>query len=112
VFRARTVRELQQLKTDPDAVPVAAREFTRMDRVLIRVPAYGPGGSVPALRVHILNRAGQPMSELTASPAAAAGEQQIDVPIAGLAPGEYIVEIAAGGDAGEARELVGFRVVG
>jgi hypothetical protein len=112
VFRARTAREYQQLKTDPDAVPLATREFTRMDRLLIRVPAYGPGGSSPALSVHILNRAGQPMSELTATPALAAGEQQIDLPIAGLAPGEYIVEIAASGEGGDAKELLGFRVVG
>jgi VWFA-related protein len=112
LFRARTVREYQQLKSDPDAVPVAAREFTRTDRLLIRVPAYGPGATAPALSVHILNRAGQPMSELTAAPAAKPGEQQIELPVAGLAPGEYIVEIKAGGDSGEAKELVGFRVVG
>jgi VWFA-related protein len=112
VFRARTAREYQQLKTDPDAVPLATREFSRMDRLLIRVPAYGPGGSSPALSVHILNRAGQPMSELAATPALTAGEQQIDLPIAGLAPGEYVVEIAASGEGGDAKELLGFRVVG
>jgi VWFA-related protein len=112
VFRARTAREYQQIKSDPDAVPIATREFTRMDRLLIRIPAYGPGGSPPPLRVHILNRAGQPMNELTATPAAAAGQQQIDLPIAGLAPGEYVVEISAGGDGGDAKELLGFRVVG
>jgi VWFA-related protein len=112
VFRARTAREYQQLKTDPDAVPLAAREFSRMDRLLIRVPAYGPGGSTPALSVHMLNRAGQPMSELTATPAITAGEQQIDLPIAGLAPGEYVVEISASGEGGDAKELLGFRVVG
>ena len=66
VFRARTVREYQQLKADPDAVPLAAREFSRTDRLLVRVPAYGPGGTAPPLSVHILNRAGQPMSELPA----------------------------------------------
>ena len=58
VFRARTVRELQQIKADPDAVPVAVREFSRTDRLLIRVPAYGPGDTAPALSVHLLNRAG------------------------------------------------------
>jgi VWFA-related protein len=112
VFRARTAREYQQLKSDPDAVPLATREFSRMDRLFIRVPAYGPGGSSPALSVHILNRAGQPMSELTATPALTAGEQQIDLPVSGLAPGEYIVEIAASGEGGDAKELLGFRVVG
>jgi VWFA-related protein len=112
VFRARTVREYQQIKMDPDAVPIAAREFSRTDRVLIRVPAYGPGGTTPPLTVHILNRAGQQMSELSASPAVTPGEHQVDLPLAGLAPGEYLVEIKASGEGGETKELLGFRVTG
>ena len=39
------------------------------------------------------------------------GELQLDVPLSGLAPGEYVVEIKAG-DEGDAKELVGFRVTG
>ncbi len=42
VFRARTLRDFQQLKGDPKAVPVAAREFSRTDRLLVRIPAWGP----------------------------------------------------------------------
>jgi len=112
LFRARTVRDYQQLKTDADAVPVAAREFMRTDRLLIRVPAYGPGATTPPLSVHILNRAGQPMTELTATPAAKPGEQQIELPVSGLAPGEYLIEITTAAEGGEVKELVGFRVVG
>jgi hypothetical protein len=112
VFRARTVRDLQQLKSDPDAVPVPARDFSRTDRMLIRVPAYGPGGTSPKLSVHLLNRAGNAMTELTATPAPSPTEQSIDVPLTGLAPGEYVVEIKADGDGGGAQELVGFRVTG
>jgi len=112
MFRARTVREYQQLKADADAVPVAAREFTRTDRLFIRVPAYGPGSTTPAVSVHILNRAGQPMNELPVTPAATPGEQQIELPVSGLAPGEYIVEIKASGENGDAKELLGFRVLG
>ena len=47
VLRARTAREFQQLRTDADAVPIAAREFSRIEHLLIRVPAYGPGGTTP-----------------------------------------------------------------
>jgi hypothetical protein len=64
------------------------------------------------LSVHILNRAGQPMNELTAAPAAAPNQMQIELPLASLPPGEYVVEIKATGDGGEAKELVGFRVTG
>ena len=109
VFRARTPREFQQLKSDPQAVPVTMREFSRLDRIFVRVVAYGAGS--PAVSAHLLNRTGQPMSELTvASPTAPAAESTVDVPIANLAPGEYILELKATGDGGEVKELVGFRV--
>ena len=111
VFRARTLKDFQQLIADPTAVPAAAREFSRTERVLVRVAAYGPGNSVPALRARLLNRAGQVMNDLTVTPATASGGwAQLDLPLASLAAGEYVVEITAGGEGGEAKELLGFRV--
>ncbi|HEY7286017.1 MAG TPA: VWA domain-containing protein [Vicinamibacterales bacterium] len=112
VFRARTLRDYQALKTDAGAMPIATREFSRTDRILVRVPTLGPAGTTPALSVHLLNRAGQAMSEIQPTPSPKEGEQQIDVPLSGLAPGEYLVEIKAKGDAGDAQELVAFRVTG
>jgi hypothetical protein len=112
VLRGRNAREFQQIKADPDAVPLATREFSRTDRLLIRVPAYGPGATTPALAVHLLNRTGQSMIEVPVAPSGKPGEQQIDLPLASLAPGEYVIEIKAAGDGDDAKELVGFRVVG
>jgi VWFA-related protein len=112
VLRARTAREFQQLKADAEAVPIAGREFSRIEHLLVRVPTYGPGGTTPALRVHLLNRAGSAMNELKAEPSPHNGEQQIDLPLAGLPPGEYVLEIKAGDQDGDATELVGFRVTG
>jgi hypothetical protein len=109
VFRARTMRDFQLLKTEADAIPLAMREFSRTDRLLIRVPAYGPGGTTPPLNAHLLNRAGSAMNELQAVPSPNADQQQLDLPLSGLAPGEYVIEITAGD---EAKELVGFRVTG
>ena len=93
-------------------MPIAAREFSRIEHLLVRVPTYGPGGTTPTLRVHLLNRAGSAMNELKAEPAPRAGEQQIDLPLAALPPGEYVLEIKAGDQDGDATELVGFRVTG
>ena len=90
----------------PTPVPVAAREFSRADRLLVRVPAYGPGNTAPTLGAQLLNRGGQPMSELPIEPSGAPDTQQIELPLAALAPGEYLLEIKAG----DLRELVGFRV--
>ncbi|HUK33682.1 MAG TPA: VWA domain-containing protein, partial [Vicinamibacterales bacterium] len=109
VYRARTPRELQQMKADPQSVPATAREFSRTDRIFVRVPVYGAGA--PSLSVHLLNRGGQAMSEVpVTAPVGPATESIIDVPVASLAPGEYILEIKASGEGGEAKELVGFRV--
>jgi len=76
--------------------------------LLVRVPAYGPGGTTPELSVHLLNRAGQAMNELKAEVSPRTGEQQIDLPLAALPPGEYVLEIKTS----DATELVGFRVTG
>ena len=109
LFRGRTPRDIQQLKADAQAVPATGREFSRTDRVFMRVAAYGAGA--PVLSVHMLSRAGQTMSELPVTPPATPeGEAVVDIPLAGLAPGEYIVEVKATGEGGEAKELVGFRV--
>ncbi len=112
ILRARTAREFQQLRTDGNAIPAAGREFSRIEHLLIRVPTYGPGDAPPALNVHLLNRAGQAMSELKAEPAPAPGEQQIDCPLASLPPGEYVVQIKMGDQDGAAAELIGFRITG
>src|SRR5438105_8418389 len=112
VLRARTIPELNKLKADPDAVPTASREFSRTDRLIVRVPTYGPGGAPPPLSVHILNRAGNAMNELSAAAGPRPGEQQIDLAVAALPPGEYVLEIKAGDQAGDAEELVGIRLTG
>jgi hypothetical protein len=112
VFRARTAREFQQLRTATDVIPLAGREFNRIEHLLIRVPTYGPGGTAPPLRARLLNRAGQPMNDLQIEPSPTAGEQQIDLPLAALPPGEYVVEIRAGDQDGDAKELFAFRVTG
>ena len=64
LLRARTARDLQQIKVNPDAVPVATRDFSRADRLVVRVPAYGPGNTAPTVSAQLLNRSGQPMSDV------------------------------------------------
>ena len=112
ILRARTLPELNRLKADPDAIPTASREFSRTDRLVVRVPVYGPGGTTPLLKVHILNRAGNAMNELPVAPSARPGEQQIELSVSALPPGEYVLEIKTGDQDGDAKELVGFRITG
>jgi hypothetical protein len=111
VYRARTVREMQQLKSDAEAVPTTGREFSRADRLLIKIAAYGPGSPPPTLSARLLSRAGQTMTALMVlQPDMPGGLSQIELPLSSLAAGDYILEIDAAGAGGDAQELVGFRV--
>jgi len=113
VLRARTPRELQALTADPLPLAAAAREFRRTDRVVIRVAAHAPGGTVPTVTARLLNRAGQPMSDLApqASTVLGAGTFHVDVPLASLPSGDFIIEVKAASGESEAKQLIGFRVV-
>jgi len=112
VFRGRTVREFQQLKTEPGARPTASREFSRAERVFVRVSTYGSGAAAPTLTARLLNRAAQPISDLQIVPAAAGAEgaRDIDLTLSSLAPGEYLVEITATGAGSPVKEFIGFRI--
>jgi hypothetical protein len=114
VLRTRNARDFAEMSRKVDAVPVASRTFSRTERLLIRVPAYGRGDRLPVVTARLLNRRGIPMRQL--QPVAAPlppGTVQFDLPLASLAPDEYRVELAAVNPEGprdEATELLPFRV--
>jgi VWFA-related protein len=109
VLRSRTARDHRALETNLDAVPAASREFSRIERLLIRVPVYAAGGQ-PQMSGRLLSGLGGAMRDLAVAPTSSADLYQIDLPLAGLAAGEYAVEIVATGSGAEARESVTFRV--
>jgi hypothetical protein len=109
VFRARTARDVRELRDEVDAVPVAAREFSRAEHLLIRVPAYA--SNMPTVAATLISPARQAMRQLGVSAVSTLkGVQQIDLPLAGLVPGQYSVEISAKSAAGVAKEVLAFRV--
>jgi VWFA-related protein len=112
VFRARTARDLQALAQDGAATPLAAREFSRADRVLIRFDSYGAGTELPRATAVLLNRSGQKVLDVPVVQATTGGTHQIDLGLNQVPPGEYLVEITLSGTGtgGEARELVPLRV--
>jgi len=110
VFHARTARDFQALASDAAAVPVATREFSRTERVLIRFDTYAAGTDQPSVTAALLNRAEQKMADVPVAAAAAGGTHQIDLGLNTVPPGEYLVEITAKGASGEAKELVAVRV--
>ena len=57
-----------------------------------------------------MNRAGQKMSDVQIAPGAAGAMHQIDLGLASIPSGEYLVEITAKGAGSDAKELVPFRL--
>jgi VWFA-related protein len=110
VFSARTVRQLQQLKSDPQAMPALSREFSRTERLLVRLMAYAGGDTPPALTAKLLNRAGQPITEVPVTPANGQAPASVELALGSLAPGDYLLEVSARAGDDSATELVGFRV--
>jgi hypothetical protein len=111
VFRTRTAREFSAFSADPDAAPVTGRVFSRTERLLLRVSAYGAGAGRPSLEARLLNRRGDAMRALDVTPGGTGGEVfHIDVPLAPYAPGEYRIELTARDASGVARDVTVFRV--
>lgn len=109
VFRGRTLPEWQSLTTDAKAIPVTERDFRRTDRLLLRVGAQSAGGT-PMLTARMLNREGGEMSTLPVTDAGFGGLSHIDVPLAPLPPGDFLIEVIAKDGAEQASTLVAFRV--
>ena len=109
-LRTRYARQFRAVDADPAAVPVASREFSRTERLIVRFPVYAPEGD-PRVSVRLVNRVGQTLRELPVEPPTSAdGRYQVDVSLANLAPSEYFFELSAASPAGEAKDLIGFRV--
>ena len=112
VYAARTPREFQAVAANAAAVPPANREFSRIMRLLIRFDSYGPGNEVPVPTAVLLNNNGQKFTDVPVTAATAGGTHQIDMTLATIPPGEYVIEITVKGATGDtAKELVAFRVV-
>jgi VWFA-related protein len=109
VFKGRTARELNAIKANPSAPPIAERNFSRADRVLVRVDGYTADGSAPELSARLLNRGGTAMSDIPVQPGSP-GQGMVEVGLSALAAGDYVIELNAKTGTGSAKELVAFKV--
>ncbi len=110
VFRGRTLPEWQKLSTDQAALPVIERDFRRTDRLLVRVGAQSAAGTPPVVSARMLNRDGGEMSVLPVTPAGFGGLNQLDVPLAALPTGDFLIEVTAKDGAEQTSTLVAIRV--
>ena len=114
VLRARTARSFAEISANPDAIPAASRNFSRAERLVVRIPAYAKEDATPVVSAMLLNRRGIPMRKLQQLPAVLPpGVVQFDLPLSSLAPDEYRVELVVANaqpPRDEARETLVFRV--
>jgi VWFA-related protein len=107
---ARNAREFNGLTSGTPPAPSATREFRRTDRLLIRFDALAPGSVPPKVTAQLLNQQGTKMADVTVT-ATEGTPFSIDLPLANLAPAQYLLEITANAEGHKAvSELVAFRV--
>jgi len=111
VMRTRSAREFMEASVNPAPAPAASRDFSRAERLLLRVPVYAAGDVRPTVTARLLNRAGAPMRELSQVASNLPSEiVQFDLPLSSLAPEDYRVEVAAVAGGEEAKTVLLFRV--
>jgi VWFA-related protein len=112
VFRGRTAREIQDIRAAAAPVPTTARQFSRTERLLLRFDAYGPGGTTPALTMRLLNQMGDPIADLPAPTVSSGATFESSIPLGGLPPGDYIIEIVAKAADDTSKRLLAIRITG
>ena len=109
LFRARTARDLQALATAANAQPTAARQFSRTEKLLLRVHITG---GEPAIR--LMSQTGDGMSPLVvrAAPPGSPFTHEVEIPLASLPAGDFLIEVKVGSAPDSPRRLTGLKVTG
>ena len=112
VWFARNAREFTALTSSLPPAPTASREFRRTDRLLVRLDAYAPAAAPTTVTAQLLNQQGTKMSDIAViAPTDAMPSYSIDLPLANLAAGQYLLEITATSEGHKAvSELIAFRL--
>jgi hypothetical protein len=107
---ARNAAELKAVAAA--SVPFAGREFSRTDRVFVRFELYGAAAADAVVTARLLSRTGAELRTLTVSaPRVGLDAYEIDVPLASLARGDFLIAIAAEAGDDRAEALFPLRVV-
>lgn len=112
LYRARTPGELRALTTPLATPPIhAGRDFVRTDRLIVRITAQGVSAGNATVVGKLLDRRGKHLLDMPAPRATPDGVHQIDLPLASIAGGEFVLVLEATSGNDRAEALVPFRVV-
>ena len=95
VYRARTLRDLRAFGPDGAAPsPVAARQFSRAEHLIVRMPVVSV--TTPDVAVRLLNAFGGVLREVPAQPLPTHPQLfQVELPLASFASATYVLEFRA-----------------
>ncbi len=108
--RARSAAEFRNLLSVPDPVAFAGRDFSRSDRVLLRVAVYGTAGADAEVTAQLVGPRGTTLAELPIHSEGEGAGFRLDLPLSSLATGEFIIAIAARTPTERVEALVPLRI--
>ena len=112
LLRIRTAAEARALTAGAAATPFAGREFIRTDRLFVRFSVYGEAASAAAVTAQLTNKSGGTLLELPIVPLTGGRTSyQVELPLASIARGDYLIVVAASHEEEGARALVPVRVL-
>lgn len=109
VLRARSARDVRALDSGEIGAS-ASRDFSRTDRLRVRVAPYGEAAQGAVLTAVLLNARGSKLADLPIRRAADAVHHEVDLPLTSVALGEFLIRLDARAGDAKADALVAFRV--
>ena len=110
VSRARSASEFRSLLSGPDPVAFAGRDFSRSDRLLVRVTPYGSASTDAEVTAQLVGPRGTTLAELPIHAEGEGGGFRLDLPLSSLATGEFLISLAARTAAERVETLVPLRI--
>ena len=108
VSRARSASEFRSLMSEP--IAFAGREFSRTDRLVLRVAPYGTASTDAEITAQLVGPRGTTLAELPIHAEGEGGGFRLDLPLSSLATGEFLIAIAARTSGERVETLVPLRI--
>ena len=111
ISRARSAAEFRSLMAGSEPAAFAGRDFTRSDRLVVRVTPYGTAAADAEVTAQLVGPRGNTLAELPIhAEGGETGGFRLDLPLSSLATGEFIVAIAARTSAERVETMVPLRI--
>lgn len=109
LWRARNNSEFRTISGNAPPAPFAGRDFTREDRLLLRVSPYGSVANDAEVTAELLGPRGNTLLQIPIS-STGEGIYEVDLPLRSLAAGEFLIAFIARTTSERVEALVPLRV--